>query len=66
MYSWCIYFRVVYFPVYMLHMACLLPLPRPDFAEPAAKICESQSMLCRSASMLFQTGHHHGRGTDQL
>lgn len=53
-------------PVYMLHMACLLPLPRPDFAEPAAKICESQSMLCSSASMLFKTGHHHGRGTDQL
>lgn len=50
-----------------LHMARCAP-PRPDFSRPAAKVCESQSKPCRSASKLglFKTGHHHGRGTEQL
>lgn len=43
-----------------------LPLPRPDFSHPTAKICESQSKPHRSASMLFKTGHRHGRGTEKL
>lgn len=42
-------------PVYMSHMAAL-PLPRPDFSQPAAKICESQSSAAVERACYFSPG----------